>query len=147
EGREEESVPMSPLRRSVARRLVEAQREAALLTTFNEVDMSAVIELRKKHGEAFQNKHDTKLGFMSFFVKAAVEALKSIPAVDAEAREKNIVYHNYYDIGVAVSGKKGLLVPILRNAERMSFAEIESAIRNLVERAAKHEISLEELEG
>jgi 2-oxoglutarate dehydrogenase E2 component (dihydrolipoamide succinyltransferase) len=146
-GRETEVVSMSPLRRSVAKRLVEAQQSAALLTTFNEIDMSRVIALRKHHGEAFKDRHGIKLGFMSFFVKAAIEALKKIPEVNAEIREKEIIYHNYYDIGIAVSGKKGLVVPVLRNAERMSFAEIEESILDFAQRAASHKIALEELEG
>jgi 2-oxoglutarate dehydrogenase E2 component (dihydrolipoamide succinyltransferase) len=147
EGREEQIVPMSPLRRIIARNLVAAQQNAALLTTFNETDMSEVITLRKQHQEAFQRKYNIKLGFMSFFVKAAVEALKLIPQVNAEVRDTNIVYRNYYDIGIAVGGGKGLVVPILRNAERLSFAEIELAIADLARRAQDNKIELSELKG
>jgi 2-oxoglutarate dehydrogenase E2 component (dihydrolipoamide succinyltransferase) len=147
EEREEQVVPMSPLRRVIAKNLVAAQQNAALLTTFNEVDMTEVISLRKQHQEAFQRKYDIKLGFMSFFVKAVVEALKQIPQVNAEVRETNIVYRNYYDIGIAVGGGKGLVVPILRNAERLSFAEIELAIADLARRAQENKIELSELKG
>jgi 2-oxoglutarate dehydrogenase E2 component (dihydrolipoamide succinyltransferase) len=145
--REEEVVPMSRLRRTVAERLVEAQHTAALLTTFNEIDMAPVMALRKQHGEAFQNRYQVKLGFMSFFVKACVDALKLFPALNAEVRTPNIVYHNYYDIGVAVGGGKGLVVPVLRNAERMSFAEIEVTIGDLVRRARENKLKIEELQG
>ncbi len=129
-GREQEVVPMSPMRRAVAKHLVEAQQTAALLTTINEIDMSAVMALRKEFQPAFQEKYGIKLGFMSFFVKAAVDALKLVPQVNAEVRGTDIVYHNYYDIGVAVGGGKGLVVLVLRSAERLSFAEIEVAISN-----------------
>src|SRR5207245_1306360 len=112
EGREEEIVPMSRLRRTVAERLVEAQRTAALLTTFNEVDMTEVLALRKEYGEAFQKKYEVKLGFMSFFVKACIDALKQFPAVNAEVRGTSIVYRNYFDIGVAIGGCKGLVVRV-----------------------------------
>jgi len=134
-GREEEIVPMSPLRRAVAKHLVEAQQTAALLTTINEIDMSAVMALRKEHQAAFQEKYGVKLGIMSFFVKAAVDALKLVPQVNAEVRGTNIVYRNYYDIGVAIGGGKGLVVPVLRHAERLSFAEIETAIGDFSQRA------------
>jgi 2-oxoglutarate dehydrogenase E2 component (dihydrolipoamide succinyltransferase) len=147
EEREEQIVPMSPLRRVIAKNLVAAQQNAALLTTFNEVDMTAVITLRKHHQEAFQRKYDIKLGFMSFFVKAAVEALKQIPQVNAEVRDTTIVYRNYYDIGIAVGGGKGLVVPILRNAERLGFAEIELAIADFARRAQANKIELSELKG
>lgn len=146
-GREEEVVPMSRLRRTVAERLVQAQHAAALLTTFNEVDMSGVIALRKAYGEAFQQKYEIKLGFMSFFVKACIDGLKQFPALNAEVRESNIVYHNYYDIGVAVGGGKGLVVPVLRNAERMSFAEVELAISDFARRAKENKLKLDELQG
>jgi 2-oxoglutarate dehydrogenase E2 component (dihydrolipoamide succinyltransferase) len=147
EAREEQVVPMSPLRRVIARNLVAAQQNAALLTTFNEVDMSEIIALRKQHQEAFQRKYNIKLGFMSFFVKAAVEALKLIPQVNAEVRDTNIVYRNYYDVGIAVGGGKGLVVPILRSAERLSFAEIELAIADFARRAQQNKIELAELKG
>jgi 2-oxoglutarate dehydrogenase E2 component (dihydrolipoamide succinyltransferase) len=145
--REEEVVPMTPLRRRIAERLVQAQSTAALLTTFNEIDMGAVMALRNEHKDAFQEKHGTKLGFMSFFVKASIEALKLIPGVNAELRGDAIVYRNYYDIGVAVGGGKGLVVPILRNAERLSFAEIEAGIGELAKRAQSNKLTLEELSG
>jgi 2-oxoglutarate dehydrogenase E2 component (dihydrolipoamide succinyltransferase) len=145
--REEETVPMSPIRKRIAQRLVEAQQTAALLTTFNEVDMSSVMELRKQHQPLFQEKYGVKLGFMSFFVKATIEALKLVPAVNAEIRGTDIIYHNYYDIGIAVGGGKGLVVPVLRDAERMSFAEIEQAIADLATRARDNSLSLNELQG
>ena len=138
---------MSRLRRTVAERLVAAQHNAALLTTFNEVDMSQVMALRKEYGEAFQQKHQVKLGFMSFFVKTTIEALKQFPALNARVRDTNIVYHNYYDIGVAVGSGKGLVVPVLRHAERMSFAEIELGIGDFARRAKENKLKLEELQG
>jgi len=146
-GREEEVVPMSPLRRAVAKHLVEAQQTAALLTTINEIDMSAVMALRKEFQPVFQEKYSVKLGFMSFFVKATVDALKLVPQVNAEVRGTNIVYRNYYDIGVAVGGGKGLVVPVIRNAERLSFAEIEVAIARLAQRAQENKLQPEELQG
>lgn len=146
--REEEAVPMSPLRRRIAERLVEAQQTAALLTTFNEVDMSAIMALRSEFKEAFGERYEgTRLGFMSFFVKATIDALKLIPQLNAEIRGSEIVYKNYYDIGVAVSSKKGLLVPVVRNAERMSFAELERAISDFGKRAQSNKIAPEELQG
>lgn len=145
--RDEEVVPMSRLRRTVAERLVAAQHNAALLTTFNELDMAAIIALRKEHGDAFQHKYQVKLGFMSFFVKASIDALKQFPTVNAEVRDANIVYHNYYDIGVAVGSGRGLVVPVLRNAERMSFAEIEVAIGDFARRAKDNKLKIEELQG
>lgn len=146
--RQEEAVPMSPLRRSIARRLVEAQGTAALLTTFNEVDMSEVMALRQAYKDAFQERYEgTRLGFMSFFVKAVIDALKLIPQLNAEIRDNSIVYKNYYDIGVAVSSKKGLIVPVIRNAERLSFAELERAIADFGKRAQSNKITPEELQG
>lgn len=145
--REEEIVPMSPFRKRIADRLVAAQQTAALLTTFNEVDMTAVIALRAQYKDAFQEKYNVKLGFMSFFVKAVVEALKQTPQVNAEIRGNDIVYHNYYDIGVAVGGGKGLVVPVVRNAERLSFAEIEMAIGDFGRRARENQLKVEELQG
>ena len=145
--REEEFVVMSPIRRRIAERLVEAQQTAALLTTFNEVDMGAVIDLRSKHREQYQQHYGVKLGFMSFFVKAAVEALKQVPQLNAEVRDPHIVYRNYFDIGIAVGGGKGLVVPVLRNAEFMSFAEIEQKIADFARRAAENKLKLEELQG
>jgi 2-oxoglutarate dehydrogenase E2 component (dihydrolipoamide succinyltransferase) len=146
-GPRERAVPMTPLRRTVARRLLEAQASAAILTTFNEADMRQVLLLREQHGEAFQAKHGVKLGFMSFFVKAAVEALREFPAVNAEVRGTDIVYKDHYDIGVAVGGGKGLVVPVVRDADRLSFAEIEARIAELGKRARENRITLEELEG
>ena len=145
--REEEVVPMSPIRRRIAERLVRAQQTAALLTTFNEIDMSSVMELRKKHRDAFRAKYGAKLGFMSFFVKAVIEALKEVPQVNAEIRGNDIVYRNYYDIGIAVGGGKGLVVPVLRNADGMSYAEIEQAIEDLSQRAKDNKLDIHELEG
>jgi len=145
--REEEAVAMSPMRRRIAQRLVEAQQTAALLTTFNEIDMETVISLREKHQALFQEKYQIKLGFMSFFVKAAIDALKLVPQVNAEIRGNDIVYRNYFDIGVAVGSGRGLVVPVMRHAERMSFAEIEVAIAGFVRRAQENKLKLEELEG
>ncbi|HWP60113.1 MAG TPA: dihydrolipoyllysine-residue succinyltransferase [Candidatus Acidoferrales bacterium] len=147
EDRREEVVPMSRLRRRVAERLVAAQQQAALLTTFNEIDMSAVIALRRQYRDLFQEKYGIRLGFMSFFVKASIEALKLVPQVNAEIRGNDIVYKNYYDIGVAVGSGRGLVVPVLRGAERMSFAEIEKAIADFARRAQENKLKLEELEG
>ena len=138
---------MTSLRRRIAERLVEAQQTAALLTTFNEVDMSAVKQLREDYQDAFLKKYSIKLGFMSFFVKAAVDALKLFPSVNAEVRGTDIVYHNYFDIGVAVGGGKGLVVPVLRNVERMGFAEVELTIAALANRAKDGSLKLEELQG
>ena len=145
--REEEIIPMSPLRRRIAERLVEAQQTAALLTTFNEIDMTAVMALRRQYRESFEKKYSIKLGFMSFFVKASIEALKIIPQVNAEVRGTDIVYRNYYDIGIAIGGGRGLVVPVLRHAERMSFAEIERAIDDFARRAETNKLNLDELRG
>lgn len=144
---DEEVVPMSFLRRKVAERLVEAQQTAALLTTFNEIDMTSVMEMRKAHQDQFTKKHGVKLGFMSFFVKAAVDALKQTPGVNAEVRGKDIVYKNHYDVGVAIGGGKGLVVPVLKNAERMSFAEIEKKIGDYAARAKDGKLLPDELMG
>jgi 2-oxoglutarate dehydrogenase E2 component (dihydrolipoamide succinyltransferase) len=145
--RQEDLVPMTPLRKKIAERLVQAQQTAALLTTFNEVDMTNIMALRSEYKEAFEKKYGVRLGFMSFFVKAAIDALKMIPQLNAEIRGTDIVYKNYYDIGVAVSTPKGLVVPVLRNAERMSFAEIEKAIGEFGKRAQENKIMPEELQG
>ena len=126
--REEKSVPMSMMRRTIAKRLVQAQQTAALLTTFNEIDMKPVKELRSKYKEPFLKKHGVKLGFMSFFAKAAVEGLKRFPAINSEIRGDQVVMKNYHDIGIAIGGGKGLVVPVLRNVERMSFADVERQI-------------------
>jgi 2-oxoglutarate dehydrogenase E2 component (dihydrolipoamide succinyltransferase) len=146
-GREEELIPMTLLRRTVAKHLVEAKQSMAMLTTFNEIDMSSVMSLRKEFSEKFLEKYGVKPGFMSFFVKACVDALKLVPQVNAEIRGNNIVYHNYFDIGVAIGGGKGLVVPVLRNAERMSFAEIEIAIGDLAKRAKENKLKPDELQG
>nr|WP_279231274.1 2-oxoglutarate dehydrogenase complex dihydrolipoyllysine-residue succinyltransferase [Thermus altitudinis] len=142
-----EAVPMSPLRRRIAERLLMVRQTTAMLTTFNEADMSAIIALRKELGEAFQKKHGVKLGFMSFFVKAVVQALKEIPELNAEIRDNAILYHRYYDIGVAVGGGEGLVVPVLRDADRLSFAEIERQIADFAERARTKKLKPEELMG
>lgn len=143
----EERVRMTRLRQTIAKRLKEAQDTAAMLTTFNDVDMSAVMQLRKDYREAFEQKHGVKLGFMGFFVKAAVAALKDIPAVNAEIDGEDIVYKNYYHIGVAVGTERGLVVPVLRDADRMSLAEIEAAIADFGKRAREGKLSLEEMQG
>ncbi len=145
--REERYVLISPIRRKIAERLVEAQQQAALLTTFNEVDMSAVMALRAKFKDSFQERYGVKLGFMSFFVRAAVEALRAVPQVNAEFRDPHIVFRDYCDIGIAVGGGKGLVVPVLRNAEQMSFAQVEQAIGDFARRAADNKLKLEELQG
>jgi 2-oxoglutarate dehydrogenase E2 component (dihydrolipoamide succinyltransferase) len=145
--RDEKRVPMSRLRARVAERLLEAQANAAILTTFNEVDLQNVIELRKKYKDQFEKQHDTRLGFMSFFVKATVEALKKFPAVNASIDGDEIVYHNYFDIGIAVGSPRGLVVPILRDADQMSFAEIEARIREYGEKARNGSLSYDDLVG
>ena len=145
--REEQVVRMSLLRRTLAKRLVEAQHTAALLTTFNEVDMSAILALRQQFQEAFQKKYGVKLGFMSFFVKAVIDALKEFPQLNAEIRGTDIVYRNYHDIGAAVSTDRGLVVPVLREADRLSFAEIEQTIADFARRARENKLKPEELDG
>ena len=147
EHREEERVPMTHLRKVIAGKLVAAQHAAALLTTFNEVDMTAVNELRARYKDAFLERHGIKLGFMSFFVKAAVDALQTVPAVNARIDGTDIIYRKYQDIGIAVGGGRGLLVPVLRNAESMSLAAIELAIADFAKRALQNKISLSELQG
>lgn len=145
--RAEEVKPMSMIRRTIAQRLVQAQHQAALLTTFNEVDMQPVMQLRNKYRDAFQEKHGVKLGFMSFFAKAACEALRRFPAVNAEIRGNNIVYRSYADIGIAIGGGKGLVVPVLRNVELMSFASIERTIGEFAKKAMENRLMPEDLEG
>ncbi|MGE0533500.1 MAG: 2-oxoglutarate dehydrogenase complex dihydrolipoyllysine-residue succinyltransferase [Pirellulales bacterium] len=145
--RNERVRPMSLIRERIAERLVAAQQNAALLTTFNEIDMSAVIALRKEHGEAFRERYGVKLGFMSFFIKSSVEALAQFPEVNAEIRGRDIVYHDYFDIGVAVGGGRGLVVPVLRNAELMKFSDIELTIADFARRAAENKLELSELQG
>jgi 2-oxoglutarate dehydrogenase E2 component (dihydrolipoamide succinyltransferase) len=145
--RTEQRVAMTRLRARIAERLVQAQSTAAMLTTFNEVDLTAVNEIRARHKDKFEKKHGVKLGFMSFFVKASIEALRRFPAVNASLDGNDIVYHEYYDIGVAVSTDRGLMVPVLRNAELMSFAEIEVAVGAYAQKARDGSITLEELSG
>ncbi|MEA2696732.1 MAG: hypothetical protein QOI66_1003, partial [Myxococcales bacterium] len=147
DGARERVVPMSPLRRTVARRLVEAQHTAAILTTFNEVDMTNVISLRERFQERFLKQHNVKLGFMSFFVKGAIEALKTFPSVNAEIRGTDVIYKDHYDIGVAVGGGKGLVVPVVRDADRLSFAELEKTVAALAVRARDNKLTMKELEG
>ncbi len=142
-----EVVPMSPMRRRIAERLVQAQQTAAMLTTFNEIDMSEVMALRKQYQEPFQQRYGIKLGFMSFFVKASIEALKEFPGVNAQIHDQSIVYFHRYDIGVAIGGGKGLVVPVIRHAEQLSMAEIEKTIADFAERAGKNTLELKELQG
>ena len=146
-GRPEQRVPMSRLRQRVAERLVQSQATAAILTTFNEVNMQPVMEMRKRYRERFEKEHGVKLGFMSFFVKAAVHALKKYPVVNASVDGTDIVYHGYFDIGVAVGSPRGLVVPILRGADQMSFAAIEKKIAEFGDKAQAGKLSLEDLTG
>lgn len=147
-GRVEERVPMSRLRAKVAERLLEASQSTAMLTTFNEVDMAPIMELRNKYKELFEKSHDgVRLGFMSFFVRASIEALKRFPAVNASIDGSEIVYHGYQDIGVAVSSPRGLVVPVLRNADNMSLAKIESQIREYGQKAQGGKLSIDEMTG
>jgi len=143
----EERVRMTRLRQTIARRLKEAQETAAMLTTFNEVDMSAVMKLRSDYRDLFEKKHGIKLGFMGFFVKACVQALKELPAVNGEIDGADIVYKNYYNIGVAVGTERGLVVPVVRDADRLSLAEIEKTIADLARRARDGTLSIEEMQG
>ena len=145
--RPEQRVPMSRLRQRVAERLLQSQSENAILTTFNEVNMKPVMELRNKYKDKFQKEHDVKLGFMSFFVKAAVAALKKFPVVNASIDGKDVVYHGYFDIGVAIGSPRGLVVPILRNADQMSLADIEKQIAEFAVKAKDGKIALEDLTG
>ncbi len=147
EQRPEQRVPMSRLRARVAERLVQSQSNAALLTTFNEVDLSAVIKLRNSYKESFEERFGVKLGFMSFFVKAAIQALKQYPIINASVEGNDIIYHGYMDIGIAVGSPRGLVVPVLRDADQMTFAEIEKAIADFASRAKEGKLALEELIG
>ncbi len=147
DGRPEQRVPMSRLRARVAERLLQSQAENAILTTFNEVNMQAILDLRNKYKESFEKEHGVKLGFTSFFVKAAVAALKKYPVVNASVDGKDIIYHGYFDIGVAVGSPRGLVVPILRNADQMSLADIEKQIADFGARARDGKLTLEELTG
>jgi 2-oxoglutarate dehydrogenase E2 component (dihydrolipoamide succinyltransferase) len=138
---------MTKLRQTIARRLKDAQNTAAMLTTFNDVDMSAVMELRKTYRDVFEKKHGVKLGFMGFFVKACVQALKELPAVNAEIDGQDLVYKNYYHVGIAVGTEKGLVVPVVRDADRMSIAEIEKKITEFGKRARDGQLTIEEMQG
>jgi len=144
---EEERIKMTRLRQTIAKRLKEAQENAAMLTTFNEVDMSGIISMRKENQEDFQNRYNIKLGFMSFFVKACVTALKLFPAINAEIEGQEIIYKNYYNISFAVGTEKGLVVPVLKNADEMSFADIESEIKKLSDKAKNGSLTIEDLQG
>jgi len=146
-GRVEERVPMTRLRKRTAERLLTAQRDNALLTTFNEVNMQPVMDLRNRFKGDFEDRYGVKLGFMSFFVKAAVEALKKFPVVNASVDGDDVIYHGFFDIGVAVGSERGLVVPILRDVERMTFAEIERRIRDFGERARDGKLTIDELTG
>ncbi len=145
--REERRVPMTSLRKSIAKRLVASQHETAMLTTFNEVNMKNVIDLRQRYKQGFEESHGVKLGFMSFFIKAAVEGLKEFPIMNAQVDGDDIIYHNYFDIGVAVSTQKGLIVPVIRDVEGLSFAGIEQSISDYASRAQVNKITIEELTG
>src|SRR5262245_17181667 len=143
----EERVPMTRLRQTIARRLKDAQNTAAMLTTFNDADMSAIMKLRADYKDLFEKRHQVKLGFMAFFVKACIQALREVPAVNAEIDGPDIIYKNYYHIGVAVGTDRGLVVPVLREADRLSFAEIEQAIADFGRRARDGKLSIEEMQG
>ena len=147
QGNNEQRVPMSRLRAKIAERMVEAQTNSAMLTSFNEIDLHEVIELRKKYKESFLEEHSVKLGFMSFFSKATVEALKKFPIINASVEGQDIVYHDRYDIGIAVSSERGLMVPVIRNLDALSFADIERSIANLAVKAKKGSISMDDLSG
>jgi len=146
-GRQDQRVPMTRLRARIAQRLLEAQQTQAQLTTFNEIDLKAVMDVRARYKDSFEKKHGVKLGFMSFFVKAAVEALKRFPVVNASVEGNDIVYHEYYDIGVAVSTEKGLMVPVLRDVDLQSYADIEKNIGAFAQKAREGKITIEELTG
>lgn len=145
--RREERTRMSRRRRTIAQRLLEASQTTAMLTTFNEIDMSAVMDIRKRHNEAFQKRYGVKLGFMSFFVKASISALRAFPQVNAEMSGEEIVFKHYYDIGMAVGSEEGLVVPVVRDADRLSFAEIEQRIKDLVAKTEEGKLSIEDLRG
>ena len=143
----EERIKMTKLRQTIAKRLKEAQQTAAMLTTFNEVDMSNIINMRKENQEDFQNKFGVKLGFMSFFVKASIVALKLFPAINAEIEDQDIIYKNYYNISIAVGTEKGLVVPVIKNADELSFADIEKSIKSLSDKAQQGKITIDDLQG
>ena len=144
---EEERIKMTRLRQTIAKRLKEAQENAAMLTTFNEIDMSGIISMRKENQEDFKNRYNIKLGFMSFFVKACVVGLKLFPAINAEIEGQDIIYKNYYNISFAVGTEKGLVVPVLKNADEMSFADIENEIKKLSDKAKNGSLTIEDLQG
>ncbi len=144
---QEERIRMTRLRMTIAKRLKQAQETAAILTTFNEVDMSSIIEMRKDHQEDFKNRFEIKLGFMSFFVKACIVGLKNFPAINAEIDNEEIVYKNYYNISFAVGTDKGLVVPVLKNADELSFADIEKNIKSISEKARDGKLTVEDLQG
>jgi 2-oxoglutarate dehydrogenase E2 component (dihydrolipoamide succinyltransferase) len=145
--RSEQRVPMTRLRARIAERMVEAQHTAAMLTTFNEVDLTKVMTLRKRYKESFEKEHGVRLGYMSFFAKAAVEALKKFPAVNASIEGNDVIYHDYVDIGVAVSSERGLMVPVLRNVDRMNFAQVESGINDYAAKVREGSIGMDDLTG
>jgi len=145
--RSEQRVPMTRLRARIAERLVDAQQTAAMLTTFNEIDLTEVMALRSRYKESFEKEHGVRLGFMSFFAKAAAEALKKFPVVNASIEAKDIIYHNYYDIGIAVSTERGLMVPVLRDVDQMSFAQFEGELAAIAKRAQDGTISMDDLTG
>ena len=145
--REEQRVPMTRLRARIAERLIEAQQTAAMLTTFNEVDLTEVMALRKRYRDEFEKKHGVRLGFMSFFAKASVEALKKFPVVNASVEGSDILYHNYYDLGIAVSSDRGLMVPVVRDVDQMSFADFELALGDLAKKAQDGTVSMDDLTG
>ena len=147
ETRKDRRVPMTNLRKTIARRLVQAQQQSAMLTTFNEVNMINIKDLRNKYKEEFEKKHGVKLGFMSFFIKASIEALKEFSIINASIEDEDIVYHDNFDIGVAVSTERGLIVPVIREADQLRFAEIERSIADFASRARSNKISIEELSG
>ena len=147
EERSEHRVPMSRLRSRIAERMVEAQQTAAMLTTFNEVDLTEVMGLRNRHKSAFEESHGVRLGFMSFFISASIEALRRFPVLNASIEQNDIVYHDYFDVGIAVSSDRGLLVPVIRGADRLSFAELESTIREYGLKARDGNISMDDLTG
>ena len=138
---------MTKLRQTIARRLVEATQTTAMLTTFNEVDMSAVMDIRKRYQDGFVKKYGIKMGFMSFFIKATVEALKAFPSVNAEIDGDDIIFKNYFDIGVAVGGGRGLVVPVLRGADQLSFAQIELGLKALIDKALAIKLTMEDMQG
>ncbi len=147
EGRQEQRVPMTRLRKRVSERLLQAQQEHAILTTFNEINMKPVMDLRAKYKDIFEKQHNARLGFMSFFVKAAVQSLQKFPIINASTEGDDIIYHGYYDVGIAVSSPRGLVVPILRNADALTFAEVEKGIADFGKRAKNEQLTIEDLTG